>query len=103
MHAGQMKYLLARRLRYSLHGQGLAPFVTVYIHHYKILLVIQAYAYEKIVSELCMCVESWYSQAGAFQFSSCSQGEAPLSPCPAPRTGREPRRQEPEERKTEKP
>src|SRR5581483_3045689 len=28
---------------------------------------------------------------------------APLSPCPAPRTGRESRRQEPEERNTEKP
>jgi len=57
----------------------------------------------------------------AFQFSSCSQGEAllargercrqprdaglpaPLSPCPAPRMGRESSRQEPEERKTEKP
>src|SRR5581483_3989658 len=58
MHTRQMKHLLTRRLRYSLHGQWLTTFVTVYIRHYKILLVIQAYAYEKIVSKLCMCVES---------------------------------------------
>src|SRR5579883_334772 len=39
----------------------------------------------------------------AFQFSSCSQGERRcqhLSPCPAPRSGRESSRQESEERKT---
>src|SRR5581483_8724942 len=62
-----------------------------------------------------------FGEGRAFPFSSCSQGEAllargercrqrrvaalpaPLSSCPAPRWGRESRRQEGEERTTEKP